>query len=68
MKRNAHVVVGSDFSENADLALDCALGLTADSGGELHAIHVIPALTLPIAGELGGQLAAREIEMRPASA
>ena len=54
MKRNAHVVVGIDFSEVGDLALDAALGIAADGGGHLHAVHVVAPFALPVGTEFTG--------------
>ena len=64
MKRNAHVVVGIDFSECGDLALDAALGITADGGGTLHAIYVVAPFALPVGAEFTGTAGAERIEVR----
>ena len=64
MNPNAHVVVGVDFSETSDLATDGALGIAASGASQLHALHVIPPWSLPLATELGGSVAVQQIELR----
>jgi nucleotide-binding universal stress UspA family protein len=64
MKRNAHVVVGIDFSEFGDLALDAALGIAGDGGGQLHAVHVLPPFALPVGSEFTGSTGLQLIEIR----
>jgi nucleotide-binding universal stress UspA family protein len=60
MKPNAHVVVGVDFSEASDLAVDGALGIAAGSRGTVHAVHVISPWRLPMAADLSGALATEQ--------
>jgi nucleotide-binding universal stress UspA family protein len=44
-----HVLCATDASEDADRALAYARRIAAESGGELHAVHVIERL---VAGKL----------------
>jgi nucleotide-binding universal stress UspA family protein len=64
MKRNANVVVGIDFSEFGDLALDAALGIAADGGSQLHAVYVLPPFGLPVGAEFTGPSGVQLIEVR----
>jgi nucleotide-binding universal stress UspA family protein len=49
MSRFRKLLVPIDFSEHADAALDCAVGLAKAGGGSLHLVHAyeIPLGTIP---------------------